>query len=325
VILLDQIIITGGTGFLGNNLCRYFLKKYKDKIITNFSKETYASNPKYMRDLEKYSNYKFVDGDINNSILLMKTILEEDTEAIIHLAASTHVDRSFKYVEEFLRTNILGTLRILEVLRHLEEKPLLIYMGTDEVLGDVPKGKYYSEEKSLHPENPYSASKASAELYCIAYEYSFNLPIVRVRSMNMFGPYQHPEKLIAKIITHGIRNIPFSLYEGESIRGWIYVKDTCEILDIIRKERPYGELFHIPPVTYKSVPEVKDTILKIMKKEYLFKGYLGRRLKDDWRYALSGDKLINTFNWKPKISFEEGIKKTIKWYKEHEEFWRGYI
>jgi dTDP-glucose 4,6-dehydratase len=322
---MKQIIVTGGTGFLGNNLCRYLLRKYKDKLITNFSKETYASNPRYMRDLERYSNYKFIDGDINNSILFMKTVLEHDTEIIYHLAASTHVDRSFKYAEEFLRTNVLGTLKILEVLRHLKEKPFLIYMGTDEVLGDVPEDIYYSEDISLHPENPYSSSKACAELYCIAYEHSFNLSITRVRSMNMFGPYQHPEKLIAKIITHCISDQPFYLYEGKSIRGWIYVEDTCEILDLIGKKKIIGELFHIPPTTYLSVPEVKDTILKIMNKEYLFKGYLGRRLKDDFRYALSGEKLIRTFKWKPRISFIDGIEKTIKWYKENKDFWIGLI
>jgi len=321
---MNKIIVTGGSGFFGTNLIRYLLDTYKDKIIINYDKSTYDSNPIYMKDLEENPNYKFISGDINNKLLFQETI-GNNTEIVYHLAASTHVDKSFMCVEEFIRNNILGTVSLLEIIRYLKKKPLFIYMGTDEIFGDAPLGVYYKEDSRFYPQNPYSASKASAEMYCRSYSECFKVPVVFVRSMNMFGPYQHPEKLIAKIITKALSEESFTLYKGESIRGWIYVGDSSNAMDVIATKGNVGEIYHIPPATYKSVPDIVNLILKLMNKEYLFKGFSGYRLKDDFRYALDGNKMRYELNWKPKETLANGIKKTIQWYKNNESYWKSIL
>lgn len=317
-----NILITGGTGFLGNNLTRYFTDKYPDRMIVNYSRHTYAVNPMTHKDLSELPNYKGVAGDINDVLLFKETLEKYKIGLIYHLAASTHVDRSFVYPEEFLRANLVGTFNILEVIRKIKQKPLMIYMGTDEVFGDVPEG-FCRESDVLSPRNPYSASKASAEMYCNAYIHSFGLPIIMVRSMNMFGPYQHPEKLIGKIITRCLTDTHFTLYKGGSIRGWIFVKDTCDALDIVAEKGKTSEIYHIPPDTYLTVPEVAQKILKITDKEHLFDGYKGRRLKDDERYALDATKFTYNLKWNPPTKFEDGIMETVQWFKQNEWFWSG--
>ena len=290
----NNILVTGGTGFLGNNLLRYLLDKYSRKQIINYSKHTYVDNPLSIEPLIKQSNFVSIKGDINDKLLFKETLEKNKVGLIYHIAASTHVDRSFVYPEEFLSANVMGTFSILESIRRVKgKKPLLIYMGTDEVFGDVAEG-YCREDELRAPRNPYSASKAAAEMFCLAYHHSFNLPIIIPRSMNMYGPYQHPEKLIGKIITRCLTEKHFTLYEGGSVRGWTFVKDTCDALNTVSDKGNIGEIYHIPPNTYKTVPEVAQTILQLMKKEYLFDGYKGQRLKDDERYALDGNKF--TYN-----------------------------
>jgi len=320
----ENILVTGGTGFLGNNFMRYLLNKYPDKKIINFSRHTYAVNPLTHQDLEKLPNYKAVAGDIND-VLLFKEVLEKNKIGILyHLAASTHVDRSFVYPEEFLQSNVNGTWAILEVLRKIKKPPTMVFMGTDEVFGDVPCG-FCREDEIREPRNPYSASKAAAEMYCLAYRHSYGLPIIIVRSMNMFGPYQHPEKLIGKIIINCLNETHFTLFEGGSVRGWIFVKDTCDALDHVVEKGTIGEIYHIPPDAYKTVPQVAETILKEMDREFLFDGYKGRRLKDDERYALDASKFTYDLCWRAPTGFEEGIRQTIDWFEHNPWFWCSYI
>jgi len=297
----------------------YLIEKTDWETI-NLSRHTYAMNPKVLEHLEKTEKYKFVAGNVTDAVLMMNLI--KQVESIVHFAAETHVDRSFLYPRDFLTSNLIGTFTILEVIRHLKKKPKLIYVSTDEVFGDVPKG-YCKEDAPVKPRNPYSASKASAEMYCHAYLHSFKVPAIITRSMNNFGPRQHPEKLIAKMITRCLSDVPFTLYKGGSVRGWIYVKDTCDALLTILENGLVGEIYHIPPDAYLTVPEVAETVLKLMNKQHLFEGYKGGRLKDDERYALDGTKMTYDLRWKPKTSFEDGIRQTIKWYRENEWFWKS--
>jgi dTDP-glucose 4,6-dehydratase len=316
---MKRILVTGGSGFIGSNFVDYVIEK-TDWHITNLSRHTYAMNPRVLEHLDKSERYKFVAGDVNDAVLL--TNLVRDVDSVIHFAAETHVDRSFIYPKDFLTSNLLGTFMILEVLRYTQKKTKLIYMSTDEVFGDVPEG-YSTENDRVKPRNPYSASKASAEMYCNAYFYSFEVPAIVARSMNNFGPRQHPEKLVGKMITRCLSDTPFTLFQGGSVRGWIYVKDTCDaIMTIVEKGEP-GEIYHIPPDAYLTVPEVAETVLKLTNKQHLFQGYKGARLKDDERYALDGTKMTYDLKWKPKTSFVDGIKQTIEWYRQNEWFWKG--
>lgn len=320
-----SLIVTGGSGFMGNNLLRYLLKKYPNVEIINYSKETYAVNPRSLKDLESNPHYHFIEGDINNMMRFQRVIKDFKPIAIYHLAAETHVDRSFREVENFIDANIKGIFSVLEVLRSEKKSPILVYMGTDEVLGDAPEGTYYAEDAKLQPQNPYSASKASAEMICSCYYHSFKVPVKVARSMNMFGPYQHPEKLIAKIITKSLSNEPFYLYKGSTIRGWTFVEDSCEALDTIRLKGKIGETYHIPAKVYKPVPEVAKSILGIMGKEELLRGFKGERIKDDYRYALDGTKMTYELEWLPQTEWNDGIKKTIDWYKNNKWFWESTV
>ena len=312
--------MTGSTGFLGNNLVRFLLKKHPDTPIIGYSKRTYVDNPVSGDDLRENPCFIPVQGDILDTLLFLNTLKEHKIEVIYHLAASTHVDRSFIYPKEFLETNVYGTFSILEALKHYKNEALLINMGTDEVFGDVPE-KFCREDDVIAPRNPYSASKASAEMFCNAYRHSFGTKVITARSMNMYGEYQHPEKLIPKIITRCLSDTHFTLYEGNSVRGWTYVQDTCEALSLLAERGEVGETYHIPPDAYLTVSEVAQKILDLTGKHELFDGYKGRRLKDDERYALDATKFTYKLKWTPPTGFDKGMENAVQWFADNKWFW----
>lgn len=314
-------LCTGASGFIGSALCHYLLEKHPYKTIINVSKHTYAVSPRIARFLEEYPNYIFYPLDICDTLPLYDIMRKHDVERVYHLAAETHVDRSFTYPKDFLRSNIEGTLSVLEAVRAMKDSPRMFYMGTDEVFGDVETG-FKKEEEPLHPENPYVASKAAAEAYCTTWIHSFNTPVVIGRSMNVYGPRQNPEKLIAKIITHCLNDEPYTLYKGDSIRGWNYVYDTADAVETIMTCGHVGEIYHIPPAAYMTVNGVNNTILRLTGKQDLFEGYKGVRLKDDYRYALDASKMKEELGWSPPTDWEQGMKLTIDWYAEHKEMWK---
>jgi len=317
-------MVTGGSGFIGSNLVEYLLEACPEHYIINVSKHTYAMNPKALQHLESNSRYKFAPLDITDELAFSNLLLTEKVEQIFHLAAETHVDRSFLYPKDFLTANLMGTFSILEVLRKLpkQKRSRLLYMSTDEVFGDVPSPTLCVETDMPKPRNPYSATKAAAENYVNAYHHSFGLDTVIARSMNNFGMRQHPEKLIAKIIVRCLSDKSFTLFKGGAVRGWIFVIDTCSALKTIMDKGIDGEIYHVPPTTYLTVPAVATRILKLMGKEHLFKGFEGERLKDDERYALDGSKMTDNLKWQPQYTFDDGLLATIKWFEENQWFWR---
>lgn len=315
-----RILVTGGSGFIGSNLVDYLINNGHE--VFNLSRHTYAMNPRVLEHLNDNQRYHFCPIDLRDGVSLHKFFNDNGFDVVYHLAASTHVDRSFLYPREFLENNVVGTFNLLETIRHLREMPKLIHMSTDEVFGDVPPPRMCREDDEITPRNPYSASKASAEAYCSAFFHSFNLPVIIARSMNNYGPRQHPEKLIAKIITRSIKGEPFTLYKGGSVRGWVYVEDTCSALDFLYGHGKLGEIYHIPGESYLTVSEVAANILSIVGKEGLLTGFKGTRLKDDERYALSGEKL-KMLGWEPEVRFSEGLRRTIDWFVRNEWFWQG--
>ncbi len=316
----ESFIVTGGSGFIGSNLCEYLAKKYPDVQIINLSKHTYAVASKLIQFLEKIPNYKFEAVDIFDGMRLLNILRNAKVRRIYHLAAESHVDRSFIYPKDFIQSNIEGTFTLLEAIKNLKPKPRFYYMGTDEIFGSVKSG-YNNEGCMPHPENPYAATKVASEALCMAWGASWKIPIVIGRSMNVFGPRQNPEKLIPKIITHLINGKSYQLYKGNSMRGWSFVFDTVDAIDNIMTYGKNGEIYHIPPCAMKGVYDINEYLLKLFpeKGKECFKGYIGKRLKDDSRYALASDKMQFDLHWKPKWTWEDGMKATIEWYNENKE------
>lgn len=314
----ETFIVTGGSGFIGVNLCDYLAKHYPQATILNLSKHTYAVSPKTAKYLEAFPNYRTEAIDISDIMRLYQLIKNLKVTRIYHLAAESHVDRSFTYPRDFLQANIEGTFNLLEITKNLKPKPRFYYMGTDEIFGSVLEG--YNDEGCMpHPENPYAATKVASEALCMAWSASWNIPMVIGRSMNVFGPRQNPEKLIPKIITHLINKKPYHLYKGNSMRGWSFVYDTVQAIDKIMTDGKNGEIYHITPCGMKGVYDINEYLMQcIPEGKKFFEGYVGKRLKDDSRYALASDKMQFELNWKPKWTWETGITETIEWYRHME-------
>jgi dTDP-glucose 4,6-dehydratase len=318
-----KILVTGGSGFIGSNFLYFVLKKTKDDLV-NITKHTYAMNPRATKDLEGTPRYRFVAGDITDATLLYKLLEKEKFDAIVNFAAETHVSRSFLYPKDFLQSNTLGVFTFLEILRHLDKPPRFLQISTDEVLGNVSVGRS-KETDPINPMNVYSASKAGAELWIRTYHRCWNLPVLIMRSTNNYGPRQHPEKLIAKLITRALADKEIKLFKDSENRkrDWIYVEDTAKAIYTVLTKGKFGETYHIGTYEEKSVEEIADTILKLMNKKHLFKGFIAEaRLQDDERYQLDWTKIRKELGWKPEHTFEEGIAKTIDWFRQNEWYWK---
>jgi len=322
---MSRILVTGGSGFIGSNLCRYILNNTEDEVV-NLSKHTYSSHPLTTKDLEKNPRYKFIAVDITDSVALYEILLKNDIDSIFHLAAETMVTRSFIYPRDFLQANTVGTFNMLEILRRLEKQIPIVLVSTDEVLGSVPEGKS-KEDAPLNPQNPYACGKAGGELWARTYHKCYKLPIKILRIMNVYGPFQHPEKLIPRIITSCLRDEGFELYPGSSgnRRYWVYVEDAVSAIHTVLTKGKIGETYHIGSFEERSVAEVAMSIMGQMNKMNLFQGFKREtaRLQDDERYCLDFSKIQNELGWKPRYKFEEGIEKTIAWFRDNPEWWQG--
>jgi len=318
-----KLLITGGAGFIGSNFIHYTLSHHKNDKVVNLDKLTYCGNLENLRDIEKDPRHKFIKGDICNEKLVEKIFQKEKPDFLLNFAAETHVDRSIKNPKAFIKTDIFGTHTLLQTAKTYGIKRFL-QVSTDEVYGSIKKGKF-KETDPLMPNSPYSASKAGADLLVRAYFKTFNLPVLITRSSNNFGPCQYPEKLIPLFITNLLRGKKVPLYgTGLNIRDWIYVLDNCAGIDIVLRKGEIGEIYNIGGGNEKTNLEIARIILKELGKDESWIEYVKDRPGHDFRYALDPGK-IRKLGWKPKYTFEKGIKETINWYKTHQEWWKKLI
>ncbi len=316
-----NILVTGGAGFIGSNFIHYLLEKYPEVKITNLDALTYAGNLENLKSVENNPNYKFVHGDITDKNLVND--LMKKVDLVVHFAAESHVDRSIKDSDIFARTNINGTLNLLEAARD-KGGVRFHHISTDEVFGSLALDEpAFNEQSCYDPRSPYSASKASADHLVRAYYHTHNLPITISNCSNNYGPYQFPEKLIPLFVTNLIDGKKIPVYgNGGAIRDWLYVKDHCIAIDKIIQEGKIGETYCVGGNAEKTNLEVTKIILEEMGQGEEMIEYVEDRKGHDLRYAIDFSKIKNELGWEPSISFEEGIKETIQWYKNNEDWWR---
>jgi len=328
---MNNLLITGGAGFIGSHVVRHFVTRYPEYKITNLDKLTYAGNLANLKDVEDKPNYEFVKGDIVNGAFILNLFKERHFDGVIHLAAESHVDRSISNPTEFVYTNVIGTVNLLNAARHLWKAPMkgkkFYHISTDEVYGSLGDEGMFTEETAYDPHSPYSASKASSDHFVRAYHDTFGLPVVISNCSNNYGSYQFPEKLIPLFI-HNIKNKkPLPVYgKGENIRDWLWVVDHARAIDTIFHKGAVGETYNIGGFNeWKNIDLIR-TICRIMDKklsrpegesEKLIT-FVKDRAGHDLRYAIDASKLKNELGWEPSLQFEEGIEKTIDWYLENE-------
>ncbi len=321
---MHKIIVTGGLGFIGSNLLHILVNK--NFKVLNIDKVTYASNYYNIKEIKKNKNYKFIKCDICNKEKLKKIIKKFKPSAIFNLAAETHVDRSIDGPKSFINSNILGTFNLLEIIRNLKLKTKFIHISTDEVYGDVSKGRS-KEGDTYKPSSPYSASKASSDHLVSSYIRTFNIPAIVTNCSNNFGPRQHPEKLIPKLIFNILNNKNLPIYgRGNNSREWIFVNDHCEALIKIYRSGKIGEFYNIGSnYNIDNLTVVKKLLNIATKKIDLGKNVKIKFIKDrpghDMRYAIDSTKIRKKLKWTPKIKFEDGLEKTFDWYLSNQKYY----
>ena len=324
-----NILVTGGAGFIGSHLVRHLVGKYPDRTTVNLDKLTYAGNPANLRDIESAGNYVFVRGDICDAALVADTIRRYNIGAIVNLAAETHVDRSIDDPSVFARTNVLGTLTLLQVARDCwggEAADKRFYqVSTDEVYGDLPLDRpdlLFTEETPLHTSSPYSSSKAAADLLALSYHRTYGLPVTVSRCSNNYGPYQFPEKLIPLMISSALRDQPLPVYgQGRNVRDWLYVEDHCKAIDLILRQGRTGEVYNVGGHNEMRNIDIVRLICRELGKPESLIAYVEDRKGHDLRYAIDPEKIRRELGWAPETAFQDGIKQTIRWYLDNRGWW----
>lgn len=318
-----NILVTGGAGFIGSNFIIYMLDKYPSYKITNLDLLTYAGNLENLQKVEQNPNYSFVKGDIADRHLVNK-ILEQGIDTIINFAAESHVDRSISDPDIFVKTNVVGTQVLLEAAKqHQIQK--YVQVSTDEVYGSLGETGLFTEHTPLAPNSPYSASKAGADMLVRAYHETFGLNVNITRCSNNYGPYQFPEKLIPLMISYALNNKSLPIYgDGLNIRDWLYVEDHCSAIDLVLHKGVDGEVYNIGGNNERTNIDIVKTILHELGKPESLITFVQDRLGHDRRYGIDATKIINELGWKPKHQFETGIKETIQWYLNNQE-WLQHI
>lgn len=312
------VLVTGGAGFIGSNFVRLLLKERPDWKIINLDKLTYAGNLDNLREIENNPKYEFVKGDITDEKLVAGIMQKVDW--VFHFAAESHVDRSLEGPYVFTKTNVLGTHILLEQAKRNGVKRF-VHVSTDEVYGSIQQGAF-KETDILNPSSPYSASKAASDLLALSYFHSWKFPVIVTRSSNNYGQYQHPEKVVPLFITNLLENKKVPLYgAGKNVRNWIYVEDNCEAILFVGEHGKEGEAYNIGGNQELENIQLTKTILLEMGKDESFIQYVKDRPGHDWRYSLDSSKL-HKLGWKPKTDFQQGIRKTVQWYKDNAQWWK---
>ncbi|USS41033.1 dTDP-glucose 4,6-dehydratase [Thermococcus aggregans] len=318
-----KLLVTGGAGFIGSNFIRYVLEKHKDWEVINLDKLGYGSNPANLKDVEDDPRYTFIKGDINDFELVSKLIKEVD--AVVNFASETHVDRSISNPYAFIESNVLGVYTILEAIRKENPEVRLVHISSDEVHGDILEGSF-TEEDRLMPSSPYSASKAAGDMLVLGWARTYKLNASITRCTNNYGPYQFPEKLIPKTIIRASMGLKIPIYgTGQNVRDWIYVGDHVRAVEAVLLKGEPREIYNISAGEEKTNLEVVKTILKLMGKDEDMIEFVEDRPGHDLRYSLDSWKIMRDLKWRPKVSFEEGIKKTVKWYLNNEWWWKPLV
>lgn len=334
---MKTYLVTGGAGFIGSNFIHYMLNKYKDINIINLDALTYAGNLENLKALEGNPNYTFVHGDICDKDLVAGIFKDNDVDYVVNFAAESHVDRSIKEPEVFVKTNVLGTTNLLNCAKEswqtsdgFKEGKKYLQVSTDEVYGSLGETGYFMETTPLDPHSPYSSSKAGADLLVKAYFDTFNMPINITRCSNNYGPYQFPEKLIPLIINNCLNKKPLPVYgDGLNIRDWLYVEDHCRAIDMVINNGRLGEVYNIGGHNERTNIHIVKTIIKYLSEnvdssinESLIK-YVEDRKGHDRRYGIDPEKIKSELGWEPETAFEEGIVKTIEWYLNNKEWMKN--
>ncbi len=323
-----KILVTGGAGFIGGNFIHYMLEKHPRDEIVNLDKLTYAGNLKSLSDVEDNPNYRFVKGDIADRDFVFELFEKEKFDKVVNFAAESHVDRSIEDPEIFVRTNVTGTVTLLDACN---KYGILRYhqVSTDEVYGDLPLDRpdlFFTETTPLHTSSPYSSSKASADLFVLAYHRTYGLPVTVSRCSNNYGPYHFPEKLIPLMISRALSDEPLPVYgKGLNVRDWLHVYDHCAAIDLILSRGTDGEIYNVGGHNERTNLEVVKTILAALGKPESLIRFVPDRKGHDLRYAIDPTKLETELNWKPKYDFDTGIKQTVQWYLDNEKWWQDII
>ena len=320
-----NVLLTGGSGFIGSNLVRLVLAERPGWRVVNLDKLTYAGNAENLADLSGNSRYRFVRGDICNGELIADLFTNEKFDAVMHLAAESHVDRSILAPSIFIETNVRGTQVLLEAAREFGVKRFL-HVSTDEVYGSLGPTGLFTEKTPLDPSSPYSASKASSDLLALSYAHTFKLPVIVTRCSNNYGPYQFPEKLIPLMIANAVRDLPLPVYgDGMNVRDWIHVADHGRgLLAALELGEP-GQVYNFGASSERHNIDIVRQVLKLVGKPESLIQYVKDRLGHDRRYAIDSTKAQEKLGWAPRHRFEEALAATVRWYVENRPWWERII
>ena len=323
-----KILVTGGAGFIGSNFIFYMRRKHPDDTLVCLDKLTYAGNLETLSSVMDQPDFRFIRADIADREAVYRIFEAEKPDVVVNFAAESHVDRSIENPAVFLETNVMGTQVVLDACRKYGVQRYH-QVSTDEVYGDLPLDRpdlFFTEQTPLHTSSPYSASKASADLLCDAYQRTYGLPITISRCSNNYGPYQFPEKLIPLMIVNALADKPLPVYgEGLNVRDWLYVEDHCAAIDLILEKGKVGQVYNIGGHNEMKNIDIVKRILGLLGKPESLITYVTDRKGHDMRYAIDPSFIHRELGWLPETRFEDGIQKTVRWYLENRDWWENII